>query len=86
MRTPRPYLLLGAVTLLHITVTPLPVSLFPNNVAPNVPDEIPRNPLFVILLHFQFSQKSSRDLNIFVISSLSLFEMIDVVVPEPINF
>ena len=33
-------------------IVPLPVKIFPNKLAPKVPNNIPRNPRFVLLLRF----------------------------------
>ena len=67
-------------------ITPLPVNIFPNKPAPNVPNNIPRNSPFCYYASFctPFNSKpeSSRDLTIFIMSSISSFDIISVVVPE----
>ena len=70
---------------------PLPVKIFPNKLAPNVPNNFPRNSSFcyltsfwiVLLTPFNNKPESSRDLTIFIIPSTSPFDIITVVVPEP---
>ena len=67
---------------------PLPANIFPNKLAPNVPNNILRNTLFCSLTSFQivslapFNNKpeSSRDLTIFIMSSISSFGIISVIV------
>ena len=59
--------------------------------AANVSDIIKRNPpfcsfapfLFVSLIHFIINPDSSSDLTIFIISSISSFEINNAVVPDP---
>ena len=51
---------------------PSPVNRFPNEPAPNIPNKMLRNP------HFR-----SRDLIVFIVSSIYSFEVNNVVVPEP---
>ena len=59
-------------------ITSLPVNIFPNRLAPNVPNSILRNPTFCSLASFLIvsltpsdnSPESSRDLTIFKISYL----------------
>ena len=74
-------------------VTPFPpVNKFPNNEAPKVPNNILRNlPLcslascwIVSLTPFNNKPEFSRDLTIFIISFISSFEIIKVVVPAPL--
>ena len=76
-------------------ITPFPtVNKFPNNEAPKVPNKILRNHPFcslascwiVSLTPFNITPESSRDLTIFIISFISSFEIIKVVVPEPSIF
>ena len=70
---------------------PLPVSRFPNKLAPNVPNDIPRNPPFCSLTSFLIASltpfinkpDSSSYLTICVISFIPLFEIINVVLPDP---
>ena len=72
-------------------LTPLPVNRFPKKLAPNVPHNILRNPpscsfassLIVSTTHFINKLDSSKDLTTFMISFVSLFEIIDVAVPDP---
>ena len=64
---------------------------FPNKLAPNVHDNIPRNPLFysfasfliVSLTLFVNKPDSSSDVTIFMISFISSFEIISEVIPGP---
>ena len=70
--------------------TVLPVNRFPNKLAPNVPS---KNCLetyffcsFVLFLIVIGKTDSSRGLIIFVISFISLFEIINVVMPDPKTF
>ena len=74
-------------------MTPFPpVNKFPNNEAPKVPNNILRNHppcslascLIVFLTPFNNTPESSRDLTIFIISFISLFDIIKVVVPTPL--
>ena len=76
-------------------VTPFPpVNKFPNNEPPKVPHNILRNPplcslpscRIVSLTPFNNTPEFSRDLTIFIISFISSFEIIKVVVPEPSIF
>ena len=68
-------------------ITPLPDNIFPNRLAPNVPNSIIRNPPFYSLALFLIvsltpsnnNQKFSRDLTIFKMSFISSFEIIEVV-------
>ena len=70
---------------------PLPANIFPNKIAPNVTNKILRNPPFysfasfwiVSLTPFNNKPESSRYLTIFIISFISSFDVISVVVPEP---
>ena len=72
-------------------LTPVAVNRFPNKLTPNVPKTMPRNPplcsfaLFLIVSLTPFDNKpdSLRDLTIFMISSISSFEIIVAVNPEP---
>ena len=66
---------------------PLPVNRFPNKLTLKVPNNIPRNTpfycfasfLIVLLTLFIFKPDSSRHVTIFIISLISLFEIINVV-------
>ena len=68
----------------------LPASMFPNKLAPEVPNNIPKNPRFysfvfcsiVLVTPFNKISESSRALTIFIISFISLFEIISVVILE----
>ena len=70
---------------------PFPANNFPNKLAPKVPNKIFKNPpfcsfvLFLIVLVTLFSKilESSRAGTIFIVSFISSFEIIKVVVPEP---
>ena len=70
---------------------PLPVNRFPYKLAPNVPNNIPRNAPFcyfasflvVSLTRFINKPDSSSDLTVFIISFNSSFEIITVVTPDP---
>ena len=72
-------------------ITPLPVVRFPYKIAPNVPNNMPRNRLFcsfaslsiVSLTPFIKKATFSRDLTIFMISLVSSFGIISVVTPDP---
>ena len=74
-----------------VAIAPLPANRFPNKLAPKVPSNIPRNPSFcsfasfliVSMTPFINKPESSRDLTIFMISSISLLEIIKVVKPDP---
>ena len=69
---------------------PLSDNIFFNKVAPIVRHNMLKNPLFcyfasfpiVSLTHFINNSDSSRDLTTLMIFSISLFEVITVVVPE----
>ena len=71
-------------------IGPLPVKRFPNKLAPKVSNNIPRNYSFcsfasfliVSLMSFINHPDSSRDLTIFIISFISLLEIISVVKPD----
>ena len=73
-------------------MVPLPVHRFPNIVAAEVANNIPINPKFCcfpsFFFIFSFINKpySSSDLTISIIQFISLFEVIDVVLPDPNNF
>ena len=72
-------------------IVPLPVNIFPDELAPKMPNNIPWNPpfcsfaLFLIVLLMPFLNKPDylRDLTIFMISFISSLEIINVVVPDP---
>ena len=72
-------------------ITPLPINVLPNILAANVPNNIERNSLFcssvsfliALLIPYISNPDSSSDLTIFIISSISLFEIINVVLPDP---
>ena len=72
-------------------ITPLSINRYPNKLAPNAPNNISRNPpffsftscLIVFLTSFINKPVSSRDLIIFMISSISSFEIISAVIPDP---
>ena len=72
-------------------ITPLPGNIFSNKLAPNVPNNIPRNPpfclfasvLIVSLTPFIEKPNYLRGLIIFMISFKSSFENTNVVVPDP---
>ena len=65
--------------------------MFPNKFAPNVTNSIRRNPPFcslasfsiVSLTHFDNKPESLRDLTIFIMSSISAFDIISVAAPDP---
>ena len=65
--------------------------IFPNKKAANIPNSIPKMPpfcyfaLFLFVLETRFINKpeSSKDVTIFIISSIILFEIVSVVVTEP---
>ena len=68
------------------------INIFPNNLAPKVPNNIPRNPHFCsfasflivsLTLFFINDSGSSRDLTIFIISFISSLEIINVVKSDP---
>ena len=73
--------------------TPLPVRRFPNKLAPNVPNNILRNPPFCSFTSFwtdsvtpfNNNPESSRDFTILIRSSMSLFDIISVVWPPDPN-
>ena len=68
-------------------ITPLPANIFPNRLAPNVPNSILRNPpfcsfasfLIVSQTHSNINPESSRDLSILKMSFVSSFKIIKVV-------
>ena len=72
-------------------ISPCLVNTLPNKVAANLPNNIGRNPhvcsfasfLIVSLITFINNPDSSSYLTIFIISSISFFEIINVVVPDP---
>ena len=72
----------------------LPVNRFPNKLAPKVPNNIPKkspfysSALFLIVSFTPYinNPDSSRDLTIFIISSISSLEIISVVKPDPSIF
>ena len=75
-------------------ITPLPANIFPNKLAPNVPNNILSErstqrtfASFLIVVLTPFINKSDywRDLIIFMISSKSPFGNINVVVPDTMN-
>ena len=69
----------------------LPVNRFPNELAPKVPNNIPRKTSFcssasfliVSFTPYNNNPDSSRDLSIFIISFISSLEIISVVKPDP---
>ena len=75
-------------------VTPLPANKFPNNIAPNVPSNILRNPTFCYFVPFSFvsvapfvnNPDSSTVLTNFMMSSIFSLEIINVVFPDPRMF
>ena len=70
---------------------PLPAKIFPNKLALNVPNNILRNPRFcseasfliVSVTPFNNRPESSRGLTILIMPSISSFDIISVVVPDP---
>ena len=70
------------------------VSRFPNKLAPTVPNNISRNPilcyfascLIVSLTPFINKSDYSSELIVSIISFISLFEIISVVIPDPKMF
>ena len=70
---------------------PFRVNKFPNKLAPKVPNRILKNPTFysfvsfliVLVTPFNKIFESSRAWTILIISSISSFEIIKVVVPDP---
>ena len=74
-------------------IVPLPVKKFPNQLAPNVSNYILKNPPFCSFASFLIvsltpsvsEPDSSSDLTTFIISFISSFEIINVVVPDPIT-
>ena len=72
-------------------LTHFPVNRFPNNLAPSAPYDVPRNPHFYSFTSFSIvsltpiihKPASSRDLIIFMISFISSFEIISVVMLDP---
>ena len=83
--------MLALIVPLPALITPLPVNTFPTKVAPNVPKNILRNLpfcyfasfLIVSLMPFINKSNSLRDLTIFIISSISSFEIINVLISDP---
>ena len=71
-------------------ITPLLVNALPNTLAANVPN-IGRNPLFcsfvsfliVSLIPFTNNLDYTSNLTTFIISTISSFEIINAVVPDP---
>ena len=71
-------------------ITPLLLNALPNTLAANVPN-IGRNPLFcsfvsfliVSLIPFTNNLDYTSDLTTFIISTISSFEIINAVVPDP---
>ena len=68
----------------------LPAKISPNKLAAKIPNNALRNPPFcsfatflIVLLTPNNNQESSRDLTIFKTSSISSFDIINVVVPDP---
>ena len=67
---------------------------FTNKPAPKVPNNIPKNPSFwsfvsfsiVLVIPFNKKIESSRAWTVFIMSFISSFEIIKVVVPEPCIF
>ena len=93
MLSPALTLSLPAVILPHtclVAIASLPVSRFPNKLAPKVPNNIPRNPPFYYFSSFSIAYPtpfinkpdSSRDLTIFMISFISSLKIINVVERE----
>ena len=66
------------------SLTLVPDNGFPNKIAPRVPNYKPRNPPFCFFVSFSIvsSIVSSRDLIIFMISLIYLFEIISVFIPD----
>ena len=68
--------------------------MFPNELAPNVPNNIPRNLHFCSFALFYIvsltpsisNPESSRDLTILIMSSISSFDIFSVIVPRPKSF
>ena len=75
----------------RVGFTPLLDNIFPNNLASNVPNNILRNQYFyyftsfsvVSFTPFTIKTKSSRALTIFIISSTSIFKIVNAVISEP---
>ena len=70
-------------------ITPLPVYAFPNILAANVPNNVGRSRPFSFvsflvfsLIYFISNPDFSSDLAIFIILSISLLEIINVVIPD----
>ena len=71
-------------------ITPFLANRLPNKLAPNVPNKMPRIPhfryfasfSFVLLALFMNKPNSSRNLTIFIKSSISLFEITNAVVTK----
>ena len=72
-------------------ITPCPDNAFRNQLAANVPNNIPRNPPFCYFASFSIASlipfiiylDFSSDLTIFIISSIPFFEIINAVVHDP---
>ena len=72
-------------------ITPCPANTFPKILAANVPNNIERNPLFCSFVSFLIvsliplinDPDSSSYLTIFIITSISSFEIINAVVSDP---
>ena len=68
--------------------------MFPNKLAPKVPYNIPKNPPFCYFVSFLIVcvtplsklLEPSRASTIFIMSFISLFEIVKVVIPEPCIF
>ena len=77
-----------------LAIAPFPGKRFPNKVAPNVPNNILRNPPFrsftsfwtVSVTPFNNKPESLRDFIILIISTISSFDIISVVFPDPNTF
>ena len=73
---------------------PFSANKCPNKLAPKVPNNILKNPLFcsfvsfliVLVIPFRKMLESSRAWTIFITSLISLFEIMKLVVPEPCIF
>ena len=73
---------------------PLTVNTFPNELAPNVPNNIPKSPplcsfasfLIVFANAFYHKTDSSKDLIMSVIPFISSLEIINIVIPDPKTF
>ena len=72
-------------------ITAFPVNALPNKLAANVPNKIERSLPFCYFVSFLIvslilcisNPDSSSDVTIFIISSISLFQIINAVVPNP---